>query len=76
MKRASRERSRALVRVLQLSDRLRTGRYTLRSLADEFGVNPRTIRRDLEVLSVAGIPVVRGAVLERDMAEVVWWIQR
>lgn len=53
-------RGRAFVRlfiVLQSMQRARYGR-TLRELADECGVTTRTIRRDLEVLQEAGIPLV------------------
>jgi predicted DNA-binding transcriptional regulator YafY len=50
-------RNNQLVRVLRLIDFLKTGRHSLSSLAQEFGVSQRTIRRDLEALSLAGVPV-------------------
>ncbi len=50
-------RNDALIRVLRLAERLRGSRATLDALADEFKVCTRTVRRDLEALSVAGVPV-------------------
>lgn len=51
------------VRTWQLLVLLRTGKHTLYALALELGVTTRTIRRDLEVLEAAGLPVasIEGA---------------
>jgi predicted DNA-binding transcriptional regulator YafY len=67
-----------LVRVLALMQRLRSGRHTLASLACEFRVHQRTIRRDLEALSVAGVPVRHSADVAGDDAPLrgFWWMQR
>jgi hypothetical protein len=52
----------SLIRLVQLIRLLETARsgWTYRWLADRFGVQPRTIRRDLETLRAAGaeIPVM------------------
>jgi predicted DNA-binding transcriptional regulator YafY len=50
------ERTLRLVSVLQ-----QRGGHTLDELAAEFGVCTRTIRRDLDVLSVVGFPVAEEA---------------
>ena len=47
-------RHRALLRVLAVRQQLAAGRCTLRSLAAQFGVTTRTIRRDVDVLRLAG----------------------
>lgn len=54
-------RNRQLVRDLQLLltlERARHGR-TLLELAQEFAVTDRTIRRDLEALGAAGVPLIQ-----------------
>jgi predicted DNA-binding transcriptional regulator YafY len=53
-------RNRNLVRVLEELRTLEASRVgaTLRELADEAGVCERTIRRDLEALEAAGVPIV------------------
>lgn len=53
-------RNRALIRVLEELKALEAARngLTLRELAGEFQVTDRTIRRDLEALQAAGVPVV------------------
>lgn len=53
-------RNQTLVRDLQLLLLLERSRYglTLGELAAEFGVCARTIRRDLEALQAAGVPIV------------------
>ena len=50
-------RNQALERTLRLLRILQRGRRTIVQLADELGVTTRTIRRDLEILSVVGFPV-------------------
>jgi predicted DNA-binding transcriptional regulator YafY len=65
-------RSEALIRTLQIAERLRGGRRTLESLAREFGVNTRTVRRDIEALELAGV-MVRTSRFE-GLPGVYWWI--
>ncbi len=53
-------RNRQVVRELQMILALERSRYgaTLQELAGEYGVSTRTIRRDLEALQEAGVPVI------------------
>jgi predicted DNA-binding transcriptional regulator YafY len=53
-------RNRQVVRELQLLLTLERSRYgrSLQELALEFGVTDRTIRRDLEALEAAGVPLI------------------
>ena len=53
-------RNRQVVRELQMVLTLERQRHglTLHELAAKFGVTDRTIRRDLEALEEAGVPVV------------------
>lgn len=65
----------ALRRVLRVLFTLEQGgRYTLYELAAEHQVCPRTIRRDLQALEAAGVPIAKspdsGFCDER-----VWWVQ-
>ena len=66
-------RNRALERVLRLTNLLRRRRHRLDELADECGVTVRTVRRDLETLSVVGIPVQR---VEVEDGPPYWYIER
>jgi predicted DNA-binding transcriptional regulator YafY len=50
-------RNKQLERQLRLLRHLQRGRSTLDQLAAALGVCTRTVRRDLEVLSVTGFPV-------------------
>lgn len=50
-------RNDALLRTLQTLSKLTAGPRTLEELADIGGVCTRTVRRDLEVLSLSGFPV-------------------
>lgn len=52
-----RGRNASLVRVLALMQRLTRARASLQNLAQEFGVTERTIRRDIDALSLAGVPI-------------------
>jgi len=52
-----RGRNSQLTRALQLIERLKGQRATLIELSQDFGVTTRTIRRDLEAISAAGIPL-------------------
>jgi predicted DNA-binding transcriptional regulator YafY len=54
-------RNKQLVRCLQLQRALRRAFRTLDSLAQEFGVTTRTIRRDLDALEEAHEPVLKTA---------------
>lgn len=68
-------RNGALVRVLRMAEFLRGGRRSLAELAKEFDVCTRTVRRDLEALSVAGVPVRNSP----DTGEGIvgyWWVVR
>jgi predicted DNA-binding transcriptional regulator YafY len=53
-------RSAPVIRIIQELLRLERARVgvTLDELADESGVTTRTIRRDLEALQAAGVPLV------------------
>lgn len=50
-------RNRALERTFRLLRLLQRGRRTIDALARELDVTTRTVRRDLEVLSLSGFPV-------------------
>lgn len=69
-------RNRQLVRVLKVSQALQGGRRTLDSLATEFRVSTRTIRRDIEALSEAGVPVRNTADAYANGLNGFWWISR
>ena len=69
-------RNSSLVRVLCLIESLKHKRATLQSLADEFNVSTRTIRRDLEALSLAGVPVRTTADAYANGINGFWWIER
>jgi predicted DNA-binding transcriptional regulator YafY len=51
-------RNRQLLRTLRLVLLLEQRRSTIDELATELGAHQRTVRRDLEVLEEAGIPLV------------------
>lgn len=67
-----------LVRVLKVCQRLGDGRrHVLLSLADEFRVTTRTIRRDIDAIQEAGIAVHRsGQSDDDDSQRGFWWVQR
>lgn len=50
-------RNMALRRTIAVMLALREGRQTLDDLACRFGVSPRTIRRDIDVLRAVQVPV-------------------
>jgi predicted DNA-binding transcriptional regulator YafY len=51
------------------------GRWTLYALAERFSVHPRTIRRDLEALESAGVPLTNeGGPGRGNRGE--WWLCR
>lgn len=64
----------ALLRVLRMTETLRRGRRSVDELAAAFKVTTRTVRRDLEVLSVAGVPVrsTKDAPAGRTAY---WWVE-
>lgn len=62
-------RNATLTRVLLLLEMLRGQRQTLEGLASRLRVTTRTIRRDLEALRFAGVPVEK---IEAD-GEVSYW---
>lgn len=63
-----------LTRVLCLYQTLNAERRTLRSLAREFSVTTRTVRRDLEALADAGIAVCKSRDSDDEAIERVWWV--
>lgn len=65
----------SLIRVLTMMHYLRGGRQTLEQLAEEFKVSTRTVRRDLEALSVAGVPVRYSGDTGERLAGY-WWVVR
>lgn len=68
-------RNDSLVRVLTMMHYLKGGRQTLEQLAEEFHVSTRTVRRDLEALSVAGVPVRHSGDTGEGFAGY-WWVVR
>lgn len=50
-------RNDTLIRVLRMIEALRVRRLSLRELAREHQVTTRTVRRDLEAISAAGLPL-------------------
>ncbi len=61
-----------LVRVLQLASALEGRPRALWALAEEFRVSTRTIRRDLEALSLAGFQI-RHTGGDTNRASGSWW---
>ena len=55
----SRTRNKQLVRVLRLLQILRQGRQPLNVLSSELSVSTRTIRRDIEAIESAHLPVCK-----------------
>jgi hypothetical protein len=72
--RGVRLRSEGVIRALQLAECLRAGRRSLDELATQFHVTTRTIRRDLEVLSVAGVPVRSTKDTPANGCTSYWWV--
>jgi hypothetical protein len=71
--RPKRGRNVGLVRVLRLARYLEGQRFlepSLHMLAAEFGVHPRTIRRDLHALEEAGWPVPQFRQRPWEMAQI------
>lgn len=64
------DRGRAFVRLFVELQKMQTSRVgvTLEQLAEETGVTTRTVRRDLEILQEAGIPLVDEVRESDDMA--------
>lgn len=69
-------RNNQLIRVLQLADRLRGRRWSIEQLAQEAGVTTRTVRRDLEALSSAGVAVQQASDERFTSGPPVWFIAR
>jgi predicted DNA-binding transcriptional regulator YafY len=65
-----------LVRVLTMAETLRRGRQSLDELADTFNVTTRTVRRDLEALSVAGVAVRSTKDTPANGCTSYWWVER
>lgn len=69
-------RSEALARAVSILRLLESGRrVTLHALADQFGVHHRTIRRDLEALEAAGVPITTAPGVTRWQSGE-WWLCR
>jgi predicted DNA-binding transcriptional regulator YafY len=69
-------RQASLVRALSLLRTLEGGRrWTLFDLAEQFGVHHRTIRRDLEALESAGVPLTNDYEPGRG-GRGEWWLCR
>ena len=69
----NRGRGVSLVRLLKMARELERSRYrTIHGLASTYAVSSRTIRRDLIVLSEAGLPVR----CEFTDGKKRWWIER
>jgi predicted DNA-binding transcriptional regulator YafY len=56
--------------VLQVMSMLRAGRRSLQELADGLSVTTRTVRRDLDVLEAAHLPITKG---RDDLSGVAYW---
>lgn len=69
-------RNNQLSRTLALIRLLSTGSYTLLELATALHVTTRTIRRDLEVLSVNHVPVRQRATGTLEEVRYVWFVDR
>ena len=69
-------RGAAIVRAIAILRRLERGaRVRLAPLAEEFNVTERTIRRDIEALESAGVPITtKGG--ENRWRSGVWWLCR
>lgn len=61
----------AILRVFE-----RGGRLTLFALAERFGVSPRTVRRDLEALQAAGVPLTNEGSGPGRGNRGEWWLCR
>lgn len=61
-----------LVRTIRLMKMLEDGRRSLVDLARTLGVTTRTVRRDLEALAEAGVPV--ETLTSDDGGASYWWI--
>lgn len=68
-------RNTTLVRVLALQARLSAARCSLEALSRHFHVSTRTIRRDLDALSQAGV-IVRHRNEAVQGPDDVWWIDK
>lgn len=68
-------RNAGVIRVLQMSQLLRAGRRSLDELAGQFGVTTRTVRRDLELLSLVGFRVRSTKDNAADGREGYWWVE-
>ena len=67
-------RNDGLMRVLTILRLLEArGRYRVDTLAEQFGVHVRTIRRDLEALQRVGYPITYE---DRDDGRRYWWLVR
>jgi predicted DNA-binding transcriptional regulator YafY len=70
-------RSDGVIRALAMIQLLSGGRRrSLDELAEHFHITTRTVRRDLEVLSVAGVPVRSTKDTPANGCTTYWWVER
>lgn len=71
-----RGRHESLVRAIAILRMLEGGaRVRLAPLSERFGVHPRTIRRDIDALEAAGVPITTKGGSSRWKSGV-WWLCR
>jgi predicted DNA-binding transcriptional regulator YafY len=69
-------RNDTLTRAIAILRMLEGGsRVTLDALAERFGVHPRTVRRDIEALEAAGVPITNERGVSRWQPGE-WWLCR
>lgn len=68
-------RNAALIRCLRILRHLEAGhRVTMQACAERFRVHQRTIRRDLEALEAAGVPLTHQHEYKGSVERAIWWI--
>jgi predicted DNA-binding transcriptional regulator YafY len=66
-----------LTRVLSLYRTLLCERRSIDSLARDFSVTTRTVRRDLDALADAGVPLCKSTECDDGPSQArVWWVNR
>jgi predicted DNA-binding transcriptional regulator YafY len=64
-----------VIRALQMIQLLRGRRRSLDEFAGQFKVSTRTVRRDLEVLSIAGVQVRSTKDATANGLAAFWWVE-